>query len=446
MPGAITVSITSPANLSAGLTGTLGLTASAQADMGVASVEFQIDGEAVGAPITTAPYASSLDTGGYAPGQHIVRARAHDTAGNTTDWAAATVSFGGSQRIAAIFTKQEDWVPGLANATAFAQAPDGRLFVCEQGGTLRIVKNGVLLPTPFHSFAAIDSSGERGLLGVALHPAFTSNGLVYVYRTTTTGGTHNRVSRLVANGDVSTGSETVLADLPALSSATNHNGGGMHFGADGKLYVGVGDNASSGNSQNLATPLGKMLRLNDDGSIPADNPFVATQSGLAQAVWAYGLRNPFTFAFQPGTGRLHINDVGENTWEEVDLGAAGANYGWPNSEGPDNVTAGITGPLFTYKHTAATPPGSGPGGFFVGMAIVGGTFYPASGGSFPDAYAGNYFFADFVDGFIGRLDPANGYAAYAFAQLSGNPVDMLAGADGSIYVLTRSAITRISHP
>ena len=219
----------------------------------------------------------------------------------------------------------------------------------------------------------------------------------------------------------------------------------MHFGSDGKLYVGVGDNANGAQAQNLALPFGKLLRLNEDGSFPADNPFFATQAGLGRAVWAYGLRNPYTFAVQPGTGRIHINDVGETTWEEIDLGAAGANYGWPGSEGPDNVGAGITGPLFTYKHSDVAPLGSGPGGFFKGFAIAGGAFYPATG-PFPDGYRDQYYFADYVSRFVGRIDLANGNAAYAFATLAGQPVDLLVGGDGAIYVLTRGGVTRISAP
>jgi glucose/arabinose dehydrogenase len=262
---------------------------------------------------------------------------------------------------------------------------------------------------------------------------------------TASGGTHNRISRFVANGDVSTGVETVLVDLPSLSSATNHNGGAMHFGVDGKLYAGVGDNANSAHSQNLSHPFGKMLRFNDDGSIPNDNPFCTTAGQLSCAVWARGLRNPFTFAVQPGTGRIHINDVGQGTWEEINLGAPGANYGWPASEGPDNIAAGMTAPLFAYRHSNTSPAGSGPGGFFVGFAIAGGAFYPSSG-NFPAAYRGNYFFADYVSEWIGRVDLANGNAAYAFASVGGSPVDMLAGGDGALYVLTRSAVTRISAP
>ena len=149
---------------------------------------------------------------------------------------------------------------------------------------------------------------------------------------------------------------------------------------------------------------------------------------------------------EPGTSHLYINDVGQGTWEEIDNGAAGLNYGWPGSEGPDNVAGGISGPLFTYKHSDASPAGSGTGGFFTGVAIAGGAFYPNSG-AFPSAYRSNYFFADFGSAWIGRLDPANGNAAYAFATIAGNPVDMLVGIDGALYVLAHGgSITRISAP
>ena len=440
-----TATLTAPADLAAGLTGIVTLSATAADNVGVSSVEFQIDGVPIGSADTSAPFGTSLDTSAYPSGQHVLRARAADAAGNVSAWSTALVKFGGSVTQPSGFTPNESWVTGLSSATAFAQAPDGRFFVAEQGGALRVVKNGALLATPFASFA-VDSNGERGLIGVTLDPAFATNGFVYIYSTRTAGGSHNRISRLTANGDVTaTGSELTLVDLPNLSSATNHNGGGMHFGADGKLYVGVGENANPPQAQDLSLPFGKLLRFNADGSIPSDNPFFATQSGLGRAVWAYGLRNPFTFAVQPGTGRIHINDVGQNTWEEIDVGAAGANYGWPASEGPDNVTAGITGPLFTYKHSDASPLGSGAGGFFKGFAIAGGSFYPSSG-AFPAGYRDQYYFADFVSQFVGRVDMANGNAAYAFASLSGSPVDLIVGSDSAVYVLTRGNVTRISSP
>jgi len=445
-PLAPTATLTAPADLSSALTGTITVSANATDNVAVASVEFQIDGVAIGAADTTAPYSTTLDTSAYPSGQHVLRARATDTSGNVSAWSTALVRFTGGATQPSGFTKNEAWVVGLNNATAFAQAPDARLFVAEQGGTLRIVKNGALLATPFAT-VAVDSAGERGLIGVALHPNFAANGYVYLYSTRASGGvSHNRISRFTAAGDVAAaGSEVVLVDLPNLSGATNHNGGGMHFGSDGKLYVGVGDNANGAQAQDLALPFGKLLRFNEDGSIPADNPFFGSQTGLGRAVWAYGLRNPYTFAVQPGTGRIHINDVGETTWEEIDVGSAGANYGWPGSEGPDNVGAGITAPLFTYKHSDATPLGSGPGGFFKGFAIAGGAFYPPTG-VFPDGYRDHYYFADYVSRFVGRVDLANGNAAYAFASLSGQPVDLLVGLDGAIYVLTRSGVTRVSAP
>ena len=310
-----------------------------------------------------------------------------------------------------------------------AFAPDGRLFVATQGGSLRVVKDGALLATPFLT-VPVSSTGERGLLGVAFDPAFASNGYVYVYYTATTPAIHNRVSRFTADGDVAaTGSETVLLDLDNLSTATNHNGGALHFGPDGKLYVAVGDNATGSNAQSLSNVLGKILRIGPDGSIPSDNPFYGTASGIDRAIWALGLRNPYTFAFRPGTARMFINDVGQNAWEEIDDGTAGANYGWPSSEGP-TTTAGHTGPIHWYGH------GSGP---FLGCAITGGTFYDPVTRTFPATYVGSYFFADYCGGWINRLDPAGGNAVTTFATGIAAPVDLRVGPDGALYYLARGS-------
>ena len=145
---------------------------------------------------------------------------------------------------------------------------------------------------------------------------------------------HNRISRFTANGDVAVaGSETVILELDNLSGATNHNGGALAFGPDGKLYAAVGENANGANAQTLGNLLGKMLRLNKDGTIPTDNPFFTSATGRNRAIWALGLRNPFTFAFNRAGAELFINDVGQNTWEEINDGIAGANYGWPDTEG-----------------------------------------------------------------------------------------------------------------
>lgn len=438
LPPAVT--LTFPANGADGLTGIVTLGAAATAGAGIVAVEFQIDGVAIGAEDTSAPYAASLDTTPFAAGQHVIRARGRDAAGRRTPWASAVVRLASGRAVPAGFTRNESWVSGLASATAFALAPDGRLFVAEQGGNLRVVKNGVLLGLPFVSLN-VDADGERGLIGVAVHPDFAANRFVYLYYTRINGAArNNRIVRYVATGDVATDPGTLILELPDLTSATNHNGGALHFGADGKLYVGVGDNGNGALAQNRSHPFGKILRLNGDGTIPGDNPF-------GNAVWAYGLRNPYTFAFQPASGRMHINDVGEQRWEEIDLGAAGANYGWPGSEGFDNAGAGVTAPLFAYGHAAGT--GSGTGGFFSGRAIAGGAFYPASGagpGVFPAPWRGNYFFADYASRFVGVLDIGNDNAAYAFGSVSGSPVDMRVGGDGALYVLTRSGITRFSAP
>ena len=441
------VTLTTPANLAAELTGALVLSAVASDNISVTQVEFEVDGLGAGTD-DTAPFSASVNTADYAAGQHVVRARAQDAAGNLSAWSAATVKFGGSASVPAGFTKNERFITGLSRATALAQAPDGRLFIAEQGGAVRVFRAGELQPQPFVQLA-VDASGERGLIGITLHPDFPATPFVFVHYTVpagAAGATHNRISRFTAQGDQAmTSSESVLVELPPLSTATNHNGGALHFGTDGKLYVGVGENADPGKSQDLSSPLGKLLRLNSDGSIPEDNPFFANQQGLARAVWVYGLRNPFSFAVDPASGRLYINDAGANTWEEINAARAGANFGWPGSEGPDNVGAGIAAPLFAYRHSDAAPPGSGPGGFFTGFAIAGGTFYPAAG-PYPAPYRSNYFFADFGRRFIGRLDPVNGNAAYAFASISDAPVDMLVGIDGALLVLGRAGVTRISSP
>lgn len=323
---------------------------------------------------------------------------------------------------------------GLSSATAMAFAPDGRLFVAQQGGQLRIVKNDVLLPTPFVSIT-VNSSGERGLLGVTFDPNFASNGYVYVYYTATTPTIHNRVSRFTANGDVAVpGSEVVIQDLETLT-ATNHNGGAIHFGPDGYLYIATGENAVPAYSQTLANRLGKILRISANGVIPSDNPFFTSATGANRAIWALGLRNPYTFSFQPGTGRMFVNDVGQGTWEEVNQGVAGANFGWPDTEGPTSNPA-FDPPVLAYSH--AVEPSV--------CAITGGAFYDASVGTYPAAYAGDYFYADFCAGWIRRFDVATS-AVTAFATGAASPVDLQTGPDGRLYYLARSSgsVLRVDH-
>ena len=317
---------------------------------------------------------------------------------------------------------------GLASPTAMAFAPDGRLFVCQQGGQLRVIENGALLPTPFVS-VTVDTFGERGLLGVAFDPNFTTNQFVYIYYTATTPSIHNRVSRFKANGNTAVaGSEFVLMDLPALS-AQYHNGGAMHFGLDGKLYVAVGENFVPSNSQTLANPLGKMLRINPDGTIPSDNPFYSQTSGNSRAIWALGLRNPFTFSFQPTSGRMFINDVGAGSAEEINEGAAGANYGWPNNEGPNSPP--YTSPVYWYPHAAS--PGS-----IIGCAITGGAFYAGLPAQYPAEYVGDYFFADYCSGWINQLDETGGtITVTTFASGISEPIDLAIGPEGNLYYLAR---------
>jgi glucose/arabinose dehydrogenase len=326
---------------------------------------------------------------------------------------------------------------GLSNPTAMAIANDGsgRIFVCQQGGALRVIKNGSLLSTPFHNFT-VNSSGERGLLGIAFDPSFATNKFVYVYYTATTPAIHNRVSRLTANGDVSTGTEVILLELNNLSSATNHNGGALHFGTDGKLYIAVGENANSSNAQTLGNLLGKMLRINKDGSIPTDNPFYGTATGQNRAIWTLGLRNPFTFSVQPGTGRILINDVGAGSWEEINNQPAvpppggfpnPRNYGWPNAEGSTMCSTYLC-PIFAYPHS---------GGTFNGCAITGGTFYNPSTSQFPASYQGDYFFADYCGNWIKKLELSNSTVTHFGTTVVSRPVDLDVASDGSLYYLSR---------
>jgi len=313
-------------------------------------------------------------------------------------------------------------------------APDGRLFVAEQCGKLRVIKNGSLLSAAFVTLST-DCSGERGLLGVAFDPAFATNRFVYLYYTATSPTVHNRISRFTANGDVAVaGSEVAIFDLDNLSSATNHNGGALGFGPDGKLYAAVGENNNSANSQSLSTVLGKILRLNTDGTAPADNPFFGSTSGKNRAIWALGLRNPFTFAFNPLGAELFINDVGETTWEEINDGLAGANYGWPTTEG-STANPNFKSPRLAYVHASGV------------CAITGGAFYSPLANQFPSDYVNDYFFADYCAGWIRKLDPAAGNSVTTFATGISSPVDVKVSDDGSLYYLARGngAVFRIQY-
>jgi len=322
-------------------------------------------------------------------------------------------------------------VSGLSSPTAMQFAPDGRLFVAQQGGQLRVIKNGALLATPFLT-VTVSSSGERGLLGVAFDPDFATNQFVYVYYTATSPAVHNRISRFTANGDVAdtSVSEVVLLDFDNLSSATNHNGGAMHFGLDGKLYAAHGDNATGSNAQSMSNLLGKVIRMNavsdPTAQIPTDNPFYATASGKNRLIWAQGLRNPFTFSIQPGTGLTYVNDVGQGTWEEINDTRAGRNLGWPTTEGAFNPATypQFTTPSYAYAHSGAAP---------TGCAITGGAFYDPVAPTFPASFVGKYFFADYCSGWIYYVDPLSPATATQFAAAIASPVDLKLGPDGALY-------------
>lgn len=245
-----------------------------------------------------------------------------------------------------------------------------------------------------------------------------------MYYATSTPTLHNRVRRFTANGNVDdSNSELILLDLEPLG-ATNHNGGALHFAADDTLYVGVGDNANSANAQALSNRLGKILRINPDGSMPISNPFYNSTTGANRAIWAFGLRNPFTFAFQSGTGQILINDVGERTWEEINDGIAGANYGWPATEGATTISA-YRSPFYAYVHDGST------------CALTGGTFYNPSLSQFPPTYVGRYFFANYCAGWIKSVDPDDNTTVTNFATGISFPVDFQVGPDGALYYLAR---------
>ncbi len=340
----------------------------------------------------------------------------------------------------------EGLVASVPAPTSMAFTPDGRLLVTSQGGALRVVKAGALLAAPALDLSGVICSNfERGLLGVAVDPSFTTNGFVFLYYTLKVGAVCdgddvNRVSRFVMTGDT-LGSETVLVtNIP--SPAGNHNAGYVNFGKDDNLYVSVGDGgcdyagggcaANNDATRDMHALVGKILRIDRNGGIPAGNPFtgagtarcntvgVHPTGATCQEIFAFGLRNPFRMAFDPNDAgtRFYINDVGQSSWEEIDLGASGADYGWNAREGhcltgsTSNCPpppGGVTDPIFDY--------GRGDGC----VTITGGAFVPA--GAWPAAYSGKYLFADFGCGKIFRLDPAGGGA---FTR-----VDFVTGLGGS---------------
>lgn len=328
---------------------------------------------------------------------------------------------------------------GLNNPSCMTVAPDGRIFVALQNGEVRIIQDGNMLPTPFIDLDT-PGSGEGGLVGFTLDPNFQDNGYFYTYYLVPgANGSNefNRVSRFTANGNsASINSEQVLLNLdPIVAPAGSyaHNGGAMHFGLDGKLYIATGDNLDPPSAQRLDLFRGKILRINTDGTIPADNPTSfqgvnGSTNGLYRAIYAIGLRNPFTFDVQPGTGRIFLNDVGQDAWEEINELKPGRNYGWPQTEGVTS-NPNVTGPVFTYPHGFSDD---------TGLAVTGGAFYNPNLFAFPGEYHSDYFFAEFVVNYIKNFDPATGQVKMFAKDLTrGGVIDLDVTSNGDLYYLAR---------
>jgi glucose/arabinose dehydrogenase len=333
------------------------------------------------------------------------------------DLAAATLPPGFNESIVAT---------GLTDLTLMQIAPDGRVFVAQQNGTVRVIRRNVLLPAPFIQIQNISTEGERGLMSIAFDPDYAHNRYVYLFyiRASPLSTVVGRVRASASNPNVAEGQPRVVFSTPHRGNLLL-NGGGMEVGEDGKLYVGMGDN-EAGSGQNLSDLWGKVLRLNlPDGSIPRDNPFFRRTTGANRAIWALGFHNPFTMAVNARTGRIHVNDTGdsgETSREEVNHLRRGVNYGWPDSQGPRS--------FFNYSAAAE-------GGF----AIVGGDFYTPRVCMFPARYQGKYFFAD-VGGWIRFIDGDHRPGPLMpFADGIDIPTDVEVHPDGSLYYTARGSGT-----
>jgi glucose/arabinose dehydrogenase len=302
------------------------------------------------------------------------------------------------------------------------------MLVAERDGTIWVVPAGgnQVLPTPFLQIPDVVNDNERGLLGLTLDPQFATNGYVYAYYTH--GTLHNRVSRFTAAGNQASAASEFVVWQNTADANVWHQGGDLQFGPDGYLYISVGDHLDSQSAQLLTSYNGKILRVDRDGLAPAGNPFYDGSGPNLDAIWARGLRNPFRFTIDPATGRMIIGDVGEGSWEEVDIGAAGADYGWPLCEGTCN-TAGMTNPVLAYPHN----------GF--DASITAGFVY--RGTQFPPEYAGEFFYGDYAQNWIKRLtldDSGRVTATHNFEPPDGDSngpygdiVDLAAGPDGSLW-------------
>jgi glucose/arabinose dehydrogenase len=327
-------------------------------------------------------------------------------------------------------------VPGITNATTIAFLPDGRMLVGELTRTIWVVQPGANAPdpTPFLQLGSAGLVAEQGLMDILPDPNFPTNHFYYVFYTRVSGGgNHNRVSRFTASGNTTVANSELLLWEDDMTAGGEHHGGTLAIAADGKLYFTYGDQGFGFPAQDLHMFGGKVLRINLDGTTPTDNPFYDGAGPNKDQIWAYGLRNPFRMSIDPVTDRMYIGDVGDNSTtssiEEINLGARGANYGWPTCEGSCGV-AGMTNPIFEAVH---------PG---LSSAIVGGFVY--RGSQFPAQYVGTYFYADYALNVIRRLIfkangsvdsmqpfwPADGHVD---DPAVGDPTKLVMGPDGSLY-------------
>lgn len=326
--------------------------------------------------------------------------------------------------------RQEVVARGFDSPVSFAFAPDGRAFVCEQAGRVRVVKRGRLLARPLLAVPA-RASFEDGLLGVACDPDFARNGFVYVCWTDSVPAPREVIERWQVRGDTAVrASRTRLVELDPRVNRV-HVGGTLRFGPDGRLWLGTGDDDRGEAAQSLRSTAGKLLRFERDGSIPADDPFVRLASGARAAIWARGLRNPFSFDFDPATGAPWVNDVGGDRFEEVNVAERGGNFGWPAFEGRGG-DARFRDPVFAYSHAA-------------GCAITGGAFVRS--GAYGSAWRGRYVFAEYCAGELRALDPAAPDTATTFARTAvAGPVDLRWGPDGALWYLACGAALAVGGP
>lgn len=312
------------------------------------------------------------------------------------------------------------WGTDLEGPSGFEFAPDGRVFVLERTGKVKVIKNGTLLETPFTELQTI-ATGDRGLIGIAFDPDFAQNHFVYFYYTAL--DKLNYLVRFNASADTATDGPVILYHT-TFPSEQLHVGGSIRFGLDGKLYFAVGDNGYPPNAQELSNPHGKIMRINKDGTIPQDNPFVNTPNALPE-IWAYGFRNPWRFQFDSLSGRMFGGDVGDYSIEEVNHIQKGGNYGWPLCEGVCQNQL-FTNPIFDYPHLNDS------------AAATGGPVY--RGSMFPADYYGRLFFADYAMGFIKTIkldENGNSLGVSDFDLNAGSVVDLkISPVDSSMYYLT----------